>query len=116
MLKFYFDKRIPAGFFLALTILSWLVISSYLTIVKLINRNQITMYILNVLNNTGRVLVTTAIETRMYSLKKVMSELSRSSSGKVWTGPKSYEAATIFILQPYNNGKQQRSRDSSGGG
>jgi hypothetical protein len=116
MLKFYFDKRIPAGFFLALTILSWLVISSYLTIVKLINRNQITMHILKVLNNTGRVLVTTAIETRIYTFRKVIDELSRSSSGKVGTGPKLNEAATTFILQPYNNGKQQRSRDSSGRG
>ena len=73
------------------------------------------MYILNVLNNTGRVLVTTAIETRIYTFKKVVGEFSRFLSGKAWTGPELNEAATI-ILQPNNNGKQQRSRDSSGGG
>jgi PAS domain S-box-containing protein len=74
MLKFYLNKYILTGFILALTILSWLGISSYLNTKSLIKSSHMVIHTLDVLYNTERVLaITTNIELgqRGYSLTGV---------------------------------------------
>lgn len=71
MFRFYFSKQTLVGFLLALIILSWLAISSYLNTKKIISSSQMVAHTLDVLYNTERVLtITTNIELgqRGYSL------------------------------------------------
>lgn len=69
--RFYFNGRIILGFLLALTILSWLAVSSYWNTQKLINSGSMVAHTLDVLYHTERALaITTNIELgqRGYSL------------------------------------------------
>jgi PAS domain S-box-containing protein len=71
MFKFYFDKRILAGFLLALTILSCLGIASYLNTKNLIRSSQMVAHTLDVLYNTERILTSAMnieLAQRGYSL------------------------------------------------
>jgi PAS domain S-box-containing protein len=56
MLKFYFNKRILVGFILALAILSWLAITSFINTRNFIRSSQMEAHTLDVLYNTERVM------------------------------------------------------------
>src|SRR5687767_14999362 len=71
MFRFYFDNRILVGFMLALTILSWLAISSYRNTKQLISSSNMVAHTQEVLFHTERVMaIATGIEIgqRGYSL------------------------------------------------
>jgi PAS domain S-box-containing protein len=87
MFKSYFHKRVLAGFLLALTILSWLGISSYLNTRNLIGSSRMVAHTLDVLYNTERVLTNTM-------------NIELGQSGYSLTGNNEF-------LQLYDSGKAQ---------